>query len=173
MPKVTERTIGDVYEVLQKLLEVTMIQIVQDQNEEDDAEVVMSFDGSGSALPMPYSQQFIGNLNPWTLSMGSLNPYSQMMPFLNPMFNPSAMLQAIPQPSNPFSYGTFPQTIRGANSYSSYPMSPSMPTYPSMSLEAQATFGIDELRDNFLETRQQQRERKRVQKLEEKLMKMS
>merc|ERR1719315_834345 len=53
LPKVTERTIGDVYEVLQKLLEVTMIQIVQEQNEEDDdVEVVMPFDGPGSAQPM-------------------------------------------------------------------------------------------------------------------------
>ena len=155
-----------------------MIQIVQEQNEEDDVEVVMSSDNSGSALPMPISQPFIGMLNPWTFPTQSLNPYSQMMPvptsrpFLNSMFNPF-MLQALPQQASPFSYGTFPQTLSAAPSYSSIPMSPSMSTNPSMYLQAQPTFGVGELRDNYLETRQKQRERKRVQKLEEKLRRFS
>merc|ERR1711915_505144 len=125
---------------------------------------------------MPISQPFIGMLNPWTYQ--SQNPYSQMMPiptcqpFLNSMFNPS-MFKALPQQASPFSYGAFPQTLSVAPSYSSIPMSHSMSTNPSMYLQAQPTFGVGELRDNYLETRQKQRERKRVQKLEEKLRRFS
>merc|ERR1719309_1251289 len=119
------------------------------------------------------------SMNPYSQMIPVSNPYSQMIPvsasrpFLNSMFNPFTMIQALPQQFNPFSYGTNPLNFHSGSPYSSYPMSPSMSMYPSMSLGAQATFGIDELRDNFLETRQQQRDRKRVQKLKEKLRKVS
>merc|ERR1712228_83093 len=95
-------------------------------------------------------------MNPWAFSLRSMNPYSQMIPFsasrpfLYSVFNPFTMMQALPQQSTPFSYGTNPQSFRSASPYSSYPMSPSVSMYPSMSLGTQATFGVDELRDNFL-----------------------